>query len=201
MQQPDTPHKQQALYDDLTPQVSTQVSISDESYSRSDPEGSLSPSNPSSTYLQSFGKAGLIKLYQKAKANGTLRGTHSDNGASQRARPRGPKLVISSPIECRKTVVLDSGTHYARTGMEVIYAQPARLRGNQSSENQYEYLETARIKGGFGSSEEQTDDGVYSDTTLSRSISRDLARHSLPPVDEVYDDVRNATISERYIRC
>ena len=76
MQQPSSSHsiqKPHALYDDLTPQVSTQVSISEESYSRSDPEGSLSPSNPSSTYLQSFGKAGLIKLYQKAKTNGTLR--------------------------------------------------------------------------------------------------------------------------------
>ena len=103
-------------------------------------------------------------------------------------------------------MVLDSGTQFARTGMEVIYAQPAKLRGHQPLENQYEYLETARVKGGFGSNnqvhdDEDPDDGVYADTTLARTGQKDKFRHSLPPVDEVYDDVRNATAAERYIRC
>lgn len=182
---------------DLTPQVS--ISLSDDSQShRSDVEGSLSPSAsvPSETntnYLKSFGKAGIMKLYQKAKLNGTVRGLSVNDSGTQRERPRVPRLVISSPIECRKTVVLDSGTEYARTGTEVIYAQPGKLNGTKvNKENQYEYLETARVRGGYGSDERDRageDDGIYTDTNLSSSSKEYLT--GVISNEEVYDDVRD----------
>ena len=184
-----------------SPQVSTQVSVSDESYSRTDPEGSsLAASDPSSNYLRSFGRAGLIKLYNKAKTGGTLRLSISTNDdVPKRERPRVPKLIISSPIECRKTVVLDSG----QTGQEVIYAQPAKLKNGQlGGENQYEYLETARVRGGYGSTDDiDHDDGMYADTALTGSLrlSRPI-RHSLPPVEEIYDDTRSGP-HDKYINC
>lgn len=203
---------------DLTPQPS--VSLSDDIHpsSRSDPEGSISPSasvpsESSTNYLKSFGKAGMMSLYKRAKNNETLRGLRSGDSVSQRERerPRVPRLVISSPIECRKTIVLDSGTQYARTGTEVIYAQPGKLNGTKVSENQYEYLETAKVRGGYGNPMEGIqrgngdEDGIYTDTSL-----RIYSKENGPDRDgndDVYDDVRNHhngdsnnNLEGRYIR-
>ncbi|XP_055354735.1 uncharacterized protein LOC129600283 [Paramacrobiotus metropolitanus] len=163
--------KTSETYDTLTPQTSLSGGSA-----VSEAASSETTNRDSATYLKStLGKASLKKLY-----TGTLR-AFSLEEAPNRERPRVPKLVISSPIECRKTVVVDGG----RTATEVIYAQPKKPGGAGVPENHYEYLETARVHGGYGNPLEAGLTGEYADTTL-----RGALKDYLP--EELYDDVSAA---------